>query len=162
MYLEKAFLRHFTSKEDLLLSLKVSQLSKRKSIQLKIQHCLVILCVAFLRSFFFSFFRSKRLFWKEAESNWGGAPLTLLLSHNEFLAWRHSCRPQIHQKYNRVIHKLHHLSTMELCITFLVPFLLCFSILSTQYKIKIFFWVRTRKSSDWGAGIFWPFFFWQK
>ena len=28
-----------------------------------------------------------------------------LLSHNEFLAWRHSCRPQIHQKYNRVIHK---------------------------------------------------------
>ena len=28
---------------------------------------------------------------------------------------------------------------MELCITFLVPFLLCFSILSTQYKIKIFF-----------------------
>ena len=68
--------------------------------------------VALLKVFFLIFWFQKIIL-KRSRIQLRSPCFFTLLSHNEFLAWRHSCRPQIHQKYNRVIHKYIHLNTKE-------------------------------------------------
>ena len=158
MYLEKAFLRHFTSKEDLLLSLKVSQLSKRKSIQLKIQHCLVILCVAFLRSFFL-IFSVQKIILKGSRIQLRRSP-----SHpTSFSQWVPCMTPFLStantpkiQQGDTQITSPQYYGIMYYVFSPLFCYVLAFLVLNIKSR------VRTRKSSDWRAGIFWPFFFWQK
>ena len=154
MYLEKAFLRHFTSKEDLLLSLKVSQLSKRKSIQLKIQHCLVILCVAFLRSFFL-IFSVQKIILKGSRIQLRRSP-----SHpTSFSQWVPCMTPFLStantpkiQQGDTQITSPQYYGIMYYVFSPLFCYVLAFLVLNIKSR------VRTRKSSDWRAGIFWPFF----